>query len=205
MSVPSLDPLPSVANGQQQTQVAAGTIALLSGRVKEYAGTVFKQRKPWSEVLDRTNFSKPSSLAEATSRIRRNLAYFRVNYLIVVLLTLMAAFIMNPSSLFVLGFLLASWMYVFVIRQSPLVIGGRQLSEREKFLAMAAISFVTIFFLTNVGSVVFTALTFSVCVVALHGATRVPDDLFIDDAESQSGLLSGVFGPPAPSAVVSSV
>lgn len=35
----------------------------------------------------------------------------------------------------------------------------------------------------SVGNVVFTALMFSFAVVGLHGATRVPDDLFLDDTQ----------------------
>jgi hypothetical protein len=64
---------------------------------------------------------------QATTRLRKNLTYFKVNYLIVVLLTLIITFLTNPQSLFIVGLLLGGWAYVFVIRQSPLVISGRQL------------------------------------------------------------------------------
>ena len=56
-------------------------------------------------------------------------------------------------------------------------------SEREKMMSMSGLSFVVIFFLTNVASVVFSALVFGVGLVAAHGATRVPDDLFMDEGE----------------------
>lgn len=56
-------------------------------------------------------------------------------------------------------------------------------SEREKLMYMSGLSFVVIFFLTSVASVVFSALVTGAALVALHGATRVPDDLFIDDAD----------------------
>lgn len=35
----------------------------------------------------------------------------------------------------------------------------------------------------SVGNLVFTALMMSSAVVALHGACRVPDDLFLDESE----------------------
>ena len=42
----------------------------------------------------------------------------------------------------------------------------------------------------SVGTILFTALGISVAVIGLHGATRVPDDLFTDEAEvSFFGLL----------------
>lgn len=85
------------------------------------------QRKPWSEVLDRSSFSKPGSIQEAASRLRKNAGYFRINYLIVILLTVAGTFLTHPSSLFVLAFLLASWVYMFAIKQGPLVINGKEL------------------------------------------------------------------------------
>lgn len=60
-------------------------------------------------------------------------------------------------------------------------------SEREKIMGMSGISFVVIFFLTNVASVVFSALMMGAALVAVHGATRVPDDLFLDDADVSAG------------------
>jgi hypothetical protein len=35
----------------------------------------------------------------------------------------------------------------------------------------------------SVGTVFFTALTFSAAAIALHGAFREPDNLFVDDIE----------------------
>jgi len=67
-------------------------------------------------------------------------------------------------------------------------------SEREKMMSMSGLSIVVIFFLTNVASVVFSALMFGAALVAAHGATRVPDDLFIDDADANQGLLSILTG-----------
>jgi hypothetical protein len=196
---------------------------------------------------------------QATARLRKNAAYFRTNYLIVLLSSIAVGFLMHPSSLFMLGGLVVGWIYVFALRTGPLVINGRELrcdgaggvgagtlrpemagsrrvcgrrglqqpssrgggcaglllllaamtanmqlnqptptpthtisppspSEREKVMSMSGLSFVVIFFLTNVASVVFSALTFGAALVAAHGATRVPDDLFIDDSEVGGGV-----------------
>ena len=84
------------------------------------------QRKPWGELLDRSSFSKPGNMQEAYSRLRRNAGYFRVNYLIVAVLTIAGSFITHPSSLLVLAGLLALWVYMFAIKQGPLVIGDKE-------------------------------------------------------------------------------
>lgn len=59
------------------------------------------------------------------TRVRKNLAYFRVNYLTIALVVTIVSMILNPSSLIVLGILLLGWIYLFVVRQAPVVIGGR--------------------------------------------------------------------------------
>lgn len=168
------------------------------GRIKDVAGDVFKQSKPWNEVLDRSTLSKPNTLAEAAGRIRKNAAYFRINYLIVMLTTCAVTFLMHPSSLFVLGLLLGAWIYILFIRTTPLEIGGRTLNEREKLMGMSAISFITIFFLTSVGTVFFSALSISIAVICLHGAMREPDNLFLDEGETQPSFMSVLTGTPAP-------
>lgn len=164
---------------------------------------------------------------QAASRIRKNAAYFRVNYLVVILATTVVSFVMHPTSLLVLAALMAAWIYVLFIRQQPITMGGRELSHKEKLIGMGAVSFITIFFLTrcvpcgcacaacdswasrcmetghpvfltltlgcfptwlrSVGTVFFSALAFSCAAIALHGAFREPDNLFVDDAEVRRG------------------
>jgi hypothetical protein len=65
-------------------------------------------------------------MQEAYSRLRRNAGYFRVNYLILSVLTVAATFITHPSSLLVLMLLLGLWVYMFALKQGPLVLGDRE-------------------------------------------------------------------------------
>ncbi|KAI8464691.1 MAG: prenylated rab acceptor family protein [Monoraphidium minutum] len=194
----------SAAAAQGSTQ--AGTLQALYGigaRLREYGVSTFSQRKPWSEVLEAGSFARPANLAEATARLRKNAAYFRVNYVMTLLVAVALGFALNPSSLFVLGALMVGWTYVFAIRTGPLAINGRELSEREKLMYMSGGSLVVVFFLTNVASIVFSALMFGAGMVAVHGATRVPDDLFIDEGEANQGLLSILTGGAQPTGVSS--
>eukprot|EP00803_Ostreobium_quekettii_P007278 evm.model.scf_1979.4 EVM.evm.TU.scf_1979.4 scf_1979:24871-28207(-) len=149
----------SSANGAESLAVAAASTAgpsvqpavvlSFAGRLKEYAAGVVRQGKPWSEVVDRTAFSRPQNLAEATSRLKKNVAYFRINYLIIVIMAITVCMLMNPGSLMVLCTLLVAWIYVFVIRTTPLVIANQPLSDEMKLMGMAVISFIVIFFLTR--------------------------------------------------------
>eukprot|EP00882_Tetradesmus_deserticola_P006155 GHRQ01006480.1.p1 GENE.GHRQ01006480.1~~GHRQ01006480.1.p1 ORF type:complete len:223 (+),score=95.46 GHRQ01006480.1:528-1196(+) len=184
----------SVQPAAAQPAATPSALWLIGSRLREYAASTFEQRKPWGEVLERTSFSKPSSLQEAAGRLRKNAGYFKINYLIIILLTVAVTLLTHPSSLVVLGSLAASWVYVFAIRQGPLVISGKELSEREKLLGMSGISFLVVFMLTSVANVLFSALTLSFAIIGLHGAMRTPDDLFLDDSDSNQGLLSILTG-----------
>ena len=64
-------------------------------------------------------------LLQAMSRLRKNAAYFRVNYLLFVGVVTAVCFCLHPASLFVVAFLAMAWIYLFIVRQAPIVIGGR--------------------------------------------------------------------------------
>ena len=116
---------------------------------------------------------------QATGRLRKNAHYFKVNYLIVMLGVTLITLALNPTSLIALAFLAMAWVYLFVVRQAPIVIAGRTFrrgacpnlphacmhacllassqirwcrvvcSEREKFIGISIVSGIVIFFLTR--------------------------------------------------------
>lgn len=176
-------------------QASPNPVVLAASRFKDTLFSIFKERKPWGELFDRTSFGRPANFAEATGRLRKNAAYFRVNYLMFVGLVTAVCFCLHPASLIVVAFLSMAWVYLFVVRQAPIVIGGRTFSEREKFVGISVVSLIITFFLTSVGTILFLALGISVAGIALHGSCRVPDDLFTDEAESQQGLLGFLTAP----------
>jgi len=135
------------------------------------------------------------------SRFKKNTAYFRINYFLVVVVTMVVCMVLNPASLIVLGMLAATWFYLFVARQAPITIGGRAFSPREQLIAMGVVSVVVVFFLTSVGTILFTAIGISLAVIATHGAMRVPDDLFLDDGETaaaNNSVLNFLMQPAQP-------
>ncbi|KAL7095221.1 hypothetical protein ACP275_10G010300 [Erythranthe tilingii] len=175
------------ADGQQSTINPAR--AFFSG-ISETVRSGLSSRRPWPELLDRSAFSKPESLAEATVRIRKNYTYFRVNYLTVITGVLAVSLLTNPFSLITLAGLLAAWLFLYLFRQSsdpPLTVFGRQFSDRETLLFLI-LSSVVVIFLTSVGSVLVSALMVGVAIVCAHGALRAPEDLFLDEQEPQGGV-----------------
>ncbi|CAF2170859.1 hypothetical protein YC2023_091097 [Brassica napus] len=164
------------------------------------------QRRPWAELVDRSSMARPESLTDALSRIRKNLAYFKVNYVAVVSLVLAFSLFSHPLSLLVLLGLLAGWMFLYLFRPSdqPLVVFGRTFSDRETLLALV-LSTVVVVFMTSVGSLLTSALMIGVAIVCVHGAFVVPDDLFMDDQEPANAGLLSFLGGSATSAAASAV
>ncbi|KAF7132519.1 hypothetical protein RHSIM_Rhsim09G0181400 [Rhododendron simsii] len=158
-------------------------------------------RRPWPELLDRSSLSRPDSLSEAASRIRKNSSYFRVNYLTLIALVLSLSLLSHPFSLLVLLSLLAAWIFLYLFRPSdqPLVVLGRTFSDRET-LGVLVVSTVVVVFLTSVGSLLISALLVGIGIVCAHGAFRVPEDLFLDDQEAASTGFMSFLGGAASSA-----
>ncbi|KAL6769209.1 hypothetical protein ACKKBG_A17900 [Auxenochlorella protothecoides x Auxenochlorella symbiontica] len=201
----------SDAQESSRTNVAS-ILTTMYNNVKENAAASLGQARPWSEVFERSSFAKFHGSTEAMGRLRKNFAYFKVNYGIVGIATTALVMFFNPWSVVVLAGLALVWFYAYLIRSGPFVFNGREISDREKFLGLSVASLVVVFFLTSVGAVLFYALGLSALVVGLHGVYKVPDDLFLDDVpETQAtGLLSfftgATTGPPLrPPSVVTAV
>ena len=158
-------------------------------RLVESYQTALSRQRPWSELTDRSSFSKPENLNDALSRIRKNFGFYSFNYLAIILMVVVVSMLFKPMSIIWLALLGCIWVYMFAIRTDPLVIGGRTLGDREKFLGMIVVSIVVVFGLTSVGSILMSGVVIGAVAITIHAALRVPDDLFLDEAET-GGFLS---------------
>ncbi|KAM1644430.1 hypothetical protein ACFXTN_005716 [Malus domestica] len=98
MSSPSLIPVSTQQSSLQQSQ-RSGTNLLLFlrpflTRISALYRHALSNSRPWTELIDRTAFTRPTSLTNA--------AYFSVNYLIVLAVVLAYSLISNPFSLLTL-------------------------------------------------------------------------------------------------------
>jgi hypothetical protein len=186
----------STPSQSSQAPIATPAFRLFISRISSSIRHGFSQRRPWYEVVDRSAMTRPESLTEAYSRIRKNLSYFRVNYLTFLALVLALSLLSHPISLLVLLSLLAAWTFLYLFRQSdqPLVILGRTFSDRETLLGLSLLTIIVVF-LTTVGSLLISALMVGFAIVCAHGAFRVPEDLFLDEQEpANAGFLSFLGG-----------
>ncbi|XP_050370082.1 PRA1 family protein B2-like [Argentina anserina] len=158
-------------------------------------------RRPWAEIVDRTAFSRPVSFSDAASRVRKNAAYFRVNYLIVLAAVLAYSLLSHPFTLLTLVGLAAAWIFLYSHRQSdqPLVILGRSYSDTQVLFGLGLVTLIAIL-VTSVLSLLITALMVGAGIVSAHGAFRDPEDLFLDESQPLGSGFASMFSGAATSA-----
>ncbi|KAI3748883.1 hypothetical protein L6452_12294 [Arctium lappa] len=186
----------STTTTAQTASIATPALRSFISRLSSAVRLSFSQRRPWYELVDRSAFSRPDSLSDATSRIRKNYSYFRVNYTALLAVVLGFSLLSHPFSLIILLCLLGAWLFLYLFRPSdqPLVLFGRTFSDRETLLILI-VSTIVVVFLTSIGSLVISALVVGLAIVCVHGAFRDPEDLFLDDQDqTTAGLLSFLGG-----------
>ncbi|KAJ9175945.1 hypothetical protein P3X46_014444 [Hevea brasiliensis] len=196
MAAPTIPISNPQSQSQSQPPIATPAFRAFISRLSSSIRHGLSQCRPWSELIDRNSMARPDSLSEAASRIRKNLSYFKVNYVTLLAIVLAFSLLSNPFSLFVLLCLLAAWMFLYLFRplDQPLVVFGRTFSDRETLGVLVVLTIVVVF-LTSVGSLLISALMVGLAIVCAHGAFRVPEDLFLDDSEPANvGFLSFLGG-----------
>ncbi|TYI05174.1 hypothetical protein ES332_A10G070100v1 [Gossypium tomentosum] len=129
----------------------------------------------------------PRTFSEAISRFRANLAYFRMNYAIIVLLILFLSLLWHPISLIVLIIMMALWLFLYFLRDEPLAIFNRTIDDRVVLVVLGVSTFLFLL-LTDGTSNILVSVLIGAVVVLVHASLRRTGDLY--DEES-TGLVSG--------------
>ncbi|KAG8367255.1 hypothetical protein BUALT_Bualt16G0053500 [Buddleja alternifolia] len=134
-----------------------------------------RTRRPWKEMV---SFSLPESFNVALHRIQTNISYFQVNYAIIVLFMLFISLLWHPLSLIVFTVVMVAWLYLYFLRDDPIVLFAYAVDER---LTLVVLSIFTVAVLLMTRAVVFVAgLMAGLTVVVAHGAFRETNDLVFD-------------------------
>ncbi|KAL5976645.1 hypothetical protein ACLOJK_020978 [Asimina triloba] len=157
---------------------------------KQRAKSALAARRPWNEMAHLHAFGFPSSFGEAILRIRTNLGYFRMNYAIIVLLIVFLSLLYHPISLIVFIVMMAAWLFLYFLRDEPLVLFGRVIDDRIVLAVLAVVTLVALL-LTHVALNLLVSLLIGAAVVLVHAALRKTEDLGGDE-EAGGGLYSVV-------------
>ncbi|XP_052181172.1 PRA1 family protein F2-like [Diospyros lotus] len=155
-------------------------------RAKERLKSGLGARRPWKEMYNSIGF--PASFGDAIRRIRKNLAYFRTNYAIVVLLIVFLSLLWHPISLIVFVVMMAVWLFLYFLRDEPLVIFGRTVDDRVILVVLSVLTIVFLL-LTNATTNILVSLAIGVCIVLIHAALRKTDDLPVDEESGATAAL----------------
>ncbi|XP_042499943.1 PRA1 family protein F3-like [Macadamia integrifolia] len=164
-------------------------ISTAKERIKSGLGT----RRPWREMIHRYAFAVPPNVSEALVRGRTNVAYFRMNYTIIVLLILFLSLLWHPISLIVFIAMMAAWLFLYFLRDQPLVIAGRTMDDRVVLIVLAVVTIVALL-LTQATLNIIVSLLIGLAVVLVHASFRKTEDLFLDE-ESMGSDGNGLTRP----------
>ncbi|GMI65207.1 PRENYLATED RAB ACCEPTOR 1.F2 [Hibiscus trionum] len=152
-------------------------------------------RRPWSELFSLSTFSLPISAGDAKARIKLNVSYFRVNYVIIALTILFLTLLWHPTSMIVFLITFIFWWFLYLFNDNPVVIFNKQVGDT---VVLGALSFATVLLLvlTHVGVNVLVGLIIAVAVIGVHAAFRGTEDVGFHGEEEENGLLSVVGSQP---------
>ncbi|KAL2462577.1 PRA1 family protein F2 [Forsythia ovata] len=191
---PTTPSSPEMTNyGTIPTSSPAGTasrmeyLARAKERIKEGLGTC----RSWREMFVIHAFNLPTSSSDALSRIKTNVVYFQMNYAIIVLSVIFLSLLWHPISLIVLVAITAAWLYLYFLRDEPIVIFGTIITNNNVLIGLS-VTTIVLLLLTGAITNILSSLLVGVVVVLIHAAVRKTDDLSIDP-EAATGLLR----PPA--------
>lgn len=210
ISNPQTVPSAAPSSVESQPPIATPAFRNFINQITETVKNGLSKRRPWAELADRSTLSKPESISDAAVRIRKNFSYFKVNYLTVATAIVGFSLVTHPFSLVFLLCLLASWLFLYLFRPTdqPIVVFGRTFSDRETLGCLILFS-IFVIFLTDVGSVLVSAMMVGVALICAHGAFRAPEDLFLDEQEpAATGFLSflgGAASSAAPAVIAARV
>lgn len=156
-------------------------------RAKERVKAGLATRRPWREMFDIHSFNLPRSFRETVARVKANLAYFSVNYALIALVIVFLSLLWHPISLIVFLAMLAVWLFLYFLRDEPLVIFGRLITDTVVLIVLAVVTIAVLLF-TQATTEILSSLLVAVVVVLIHAAVRKTDNLYSDE-EAAGGLL----------------
>ncbi|KAK7290405.1 hypothetical protein RIF29_04806 [Crotalaria pallida] len=159
---------------------------LFVSNAKDRIQTGLGTTRPWKEMIQ--HIKLPSSFVASIQRVNTNAKHFRANYVIIILFVLFLSLLGHPISLIILVVMLIAWLFLYFLRDTPLVILRYQIDERLVVVSLLLIT-AGFLFLTNVTYNVTVGMSVAVAVSLVHAIMRETEDLFTMDEEI--GVVTG--------------
>ncbi|KAL8230294.1 hypothetical protein R6Q57_000072 [Mikania cordata] len=151
-------------------------ISRAKARIKSGLGT----RRPWKQMFNLGSIDFPRGFSVAFSRIKTNVGYFLMNHVIIMLLILFFSLIWHPISLIVFMVMMAAWLFLYFLRDEPLVIFHRTIGDRAVLVVLFVVT-IGLLLLTGVTWNILSSVLIGLVIVVVHAALRNTDDLALDE------------------------
>lgn len=149
-------------------------------RATERIQTGLGTSRSWREMFNIHKINFPHGFSDTYSRIKTNLAYFRMNYAIIMLVVLFLSLLWYPISLIVFVVLMAGWLLLYFLRDEPLVIFHYTIDDRV-VLAVLAVVTIGLLLLTGATINILVSILIGLAVVVVHAFFRKTEDLCLDE------------------------
>ncbi|KAL4560034.1 hypothetical protein LXL04_032182 [Taraxacum kok-saghyz] len=171
-----------------------GTKVEFLSRAKERIQTGLGISRPWKEMFDIHSINIPHGFADAISRIKTNFGYFRMNYAMIVLVVLFLSLLWHPISLIVFIVSMAAWLFLYFLRDEPLMIFHYTIDDR---VILGVLSVVTIGLLLLTGATmnILVSVLIGLAFVVVHAALRKTEDLCLDEDGVEAGGFLAASSP----------
>lgn len=124
--------------------------------------------RPWGEFFERFSIPK-KNVKSLSNRALLNSHIYQTNYCIMLGAALLYYILRRPTSLFIVGCIIVAWVYA--TSPTPLVIQGRRVTRRERFLVVSVLSVLAL--LASGILVSFSRImSFAVLLILLHASLR---------------------------------
>ena len=173
----------------QSTGTSTSAVRGFVSKVTDRTQVVMGWQRPWTELIDRSAFERPSSFSDAFSRLKKNGLYFRVNYIIFLLIVIALSLLWHPISLIVFGVFVLAWIYFYFGRTTPLVVFNRTITERQIVIILGIVNIIGLY-LTRAYENLTVGLVVGLVIICLHSIFRNTSVLFFD--ENESAISGGV-------------
>ncbi|XVF88744.1 hypothetical protein PTKIN_Ptkin19aG0076100 [Pterospermum kingtungense] len=152
-------------------------------RAREQIRSRLGTRRQWKEMIKTQSMSTPTNLNDSIQRILTNVAYFKTNYIIIILTLFFVNLLWHPGTLFLLIIMIVAWSSLYFVRDNPISIEGIVIDRRRIIMGLL-IATIAVLFLTDVTGNIISGLSLGLGVVLVHGVFRSTADLSFGDEEA---------------------
>ena len=139
---------------------------LVMSQLGQYSG-VTRSVRPWREFI--VVNKPPTSAEQILKKIQTNVAYYRSNYIMLVVIFLLFSLLTTPSVLFLFALIGAGWGFLLKKNEDPdyvLVVAGIPLAKQQRTIGASILTGILI--LIFAGSLILSVLGMSAAAVGAH-------------------------------------